>query len=105
MSLVMLLDKFSNFVGEQIINHLNQGGSVGVHAISSTQSLSDIVAKCGQSLQNQILNNLNNLNNFIILRQNYPQDAKTLASVLSTNNSMEVTSQFTHEIAKLPLNP
>lgn len=91
--LMMLFDEFSVFAGEQIINLINQGRSAGAHAVLSTQSLSDIVAKGGQALQGQILNNVNN---FIVLRQNYPPDAETLASVIGTKNDLQISSQISN---------
>jgi len=89
--LMMLFDEFSVFAGEQVINLINQGRSAGAHAVLSTQSLSDIIAKGGDSLLGQVLNNVNN---FIVLRQNYPPDAETLASVVGTCNDVQISSQI-----------
>ncbi|MCH9769723.1 MAG: type IV secretion system DNA-binding domain-containing protein [Gammaproteobacteria bacterium] len=90
--LYTIFDEFSVFAGPQIINLINQGRSAGVHAILSTQSLSDITVKGGEALLGQVLSNVNY---FIIHRQNYPKDAETLANVIGTKSTFEVTSQIT----------
>jgi hypothetical protein len=43
----------------QNINLINQGRSTGIHAISSTQSLTDISIKGGEALAGQVINNCN----------------------------------------------
>lgn len=88
--LFTLFDEFSLFAGEQIINLINQGRSVGVHAVLATQSLSDITSKGGEALLGQVLNNCNN---YIIQRQNNPEDAEVLANVIGTKDGYQVTSQ------------
>jgi conjugal transfer pilus assembly protein TraD len=92
--LMLLFDEFSLFAGEQIINLINQGRSAGAHAVLSTQSLSDITAKGGQALLGQVLNNVNN---FIILRQNFPADAEMLASVVGTCDNLNISAQISAE--------
>ncbi len=71
-----IFDEFSAFAGEQIINLINQGRNVGIHAVLSTQSLADIVHNGDEALLGQVLSNYNN---YIIQRQNYHQDAEQLA--------------------------
>ena len=46
---------------------------------------------------------LNNVNNFIVLRQNYPPDAEILASVIGTNSSVQITSQVTEDDARFKI--
>lgn len=53
------------FAGDQVINLINQGRSAGIHAILSTQSLTDIVRNGDEALLGQVLSNCNN---FIIQR-------------------------------------
>ncbi|MFQ5469927.1 MAG: TraM recognition domain-containing protein [Gammaproteobacteria bacterium] len=38
----VILDEFSIFAGDQVINLINQGREAGIHALLSTQSLSDL---------------------------------------------------------------
>lgn len=79
-----IFDEFSVFAGHQVVNLINQGRSAGVCAILATQSLADIMAKGGESLLGQVLNNCNN---FIIQRQNNPRDANILADVIGEHGS------------------
>lgn len=87
----MLFDDFSTFAGEQIINLLNQGRGAGIHAILATQSLADIECHGGDGLLAQVLSNTNN---YIIQRQNFPDDAAMLADIIGTKTQLEVTSQI-----------
>ncbi len=89
-----IFDEFSVFAGEQIINLINQGRSAGIHAVLSTQSLADIARSGGDALVGQVLNNCNN---YLIQRQNNPDDAETLASIIGTYDDFEVTSQISAE--------
>jgi len=86
-----IFDEFSVFAGDQIINLINQGRSAGLHAVLSTQSLSDIEQKGNEALVGQVLNNCNN---YIIQRQNYPKDAEILANIIGTRDGYSFTSQY-----------
>ncbi len=90
-----IFDEFSVFAGDQIVNLINQGRGAGVHAVLATQSLSDISKKGGEDLLGQILNNCNN---YIIQRQNNPNDAETLANVIGTRENLEVTAQLNNKM-------
>ncbi len=85
-----IFDEFSVFAGDQIINLINQGRSAGIHAILSTQSLADISRCGGEALLGQTLSNCNN---YLIQRQNYPQDAEQLAHIIGTSDNFQITSQ------------
>ena len=88
-----IFDEFSIFAGNQIIHLINQGRSAGIHAILSTQSLSDIEIEGGEALVNQMLNNCNN---YIIFRQNSPKDSEVLAKLIGTDDAFSITSQIAH---------
>lgn len=90
-NMLTFFDEFSVFAGDQVINLINQGRGAGVHAILATQSLSDIEIKGGKALLGQVLNNCNN---YIIQRQNYPADAEMLASIIGTKDDFVITSQI-----------
>lgn len=92
--LYTIFDEFSVFAGDQIVNLVNQGRGVGVHAVLSTQSLSDILRKGDEALLGQILNNTNN---YIIQRQNNPNDAEVLSNLIGTEFAFEVTAQLSVE--------
>lgn len=88
-TLYALFDEFSVFAGDQIIYLINQGRSAGIHAVLSTQSLSDI-SRQGDALLGQVLSNCNN---YIIQRQNYHEDAEQLANMIGTSDQFQITSQ------------
>jgi conjugal transfer pilus assembly protein TraD len=91
--LYVVLDEFSVFAGEQILNVINMGRSAGIHAVLSTQSLSDIAAgrkENGDHFINQVVSNCNN---FILHRQNSPEDAEKLAAMIGTTSTLEYTAQ------------
>ena len=92
--LYTILDEFSIFASDKIVNLVNQGRSAGVDAVLSTQSLSDILRKGDEALLGQILNNTNN---YIIQRQNNPKDAEVLANLIGTESVFEVTAQLSAE--------
>ena len=79
-NMLTIFDEFSVFAGDQVINLINQGRGAGVHAILATQSLSDIEIKGGKALLGQVLNNCNN---YIIQRQNYPADTEMLTKIMA----------------------
>ena len=74
-----------------MINFINQGREVGVCALLATQSVSDITAVGGKSLLGQILNSCNN---YIIQRQNNPDDAEILANIIGTQDAYTITTQL-----------
>ncbi len=92
--LYTIFDEFSIFAGDQIVNLVNQGRGAGMHAVLSTQSLSDILRKGDEALLGQIVNNTNN---YIIQRQNNPNDAEVLANLIGTESAFKVTAQLSAE--------
>ncbi|RKD22637.1 hypothetical protein BEP19_10270 [Ammoniphilus oxalaticus] len=89
-----IFDEFSIFAGDQIVNLINQGRSAGIHAILSSQSISDIDKVGGTSLIGQVLSNCNV---YIIQRQNSPSDAETLAEVIGKKDELQVTAHLSKQ--------
>jgi len=89
-----IFDEFSVFVGDQVINLINQGRGAGIHAILATQSLSDIEKVGGKALVGQVLENCNV---YIIQRQNSPENAEKLATVIGTKDTIQLTAQISME--------
>ncbi|MCK5385379.1 MAG: DUF853 family protein, partial [Alphaproteobacteria bacterium] len=87
----VVFDEFSVFAGKQVLNLINMGRSAGVHAVLSTQSLSDIAPNHADNLVRQVIGNCNN---FILHRQNAPEDAALLAELIGTRNTLEYTAQI-----------
>ena len=91
--LYAIFDEFSVFAGEQVLNVINMGRSAGIHAVLSTQSLSDIASGRKDNADHFINQVIGNCNNFILHRQNSPEDAEKLASIIGTANQLEYTAQ------------
>lgn len=89
----VVFDEFSVFAGEQVLNVINMGRSAGIHAVLSTQSLSDIASGRKENANHFINQVVGNCNNFILHRQNSAEDAEKLASMLGTRNTLEYTAQ------------
>lgn len=89
-ALYCIFDEFSVFAGDQVINLINQGRGAGIHAVLSTQSLSDLESKGGEAFIGQVINNCNN---FIIQRQNYHEDAERCAQIAGTCDDVQITSK------------
>ncbi len=89
----VVFDEFSVFSGEQVLNVINMGRSAGVHAVLSTQSLSDIASGRKENADHFINQVVGNCNNFILHRQNSPEDAESLAAMIGTRQTLEYTAQ------------
>lgn len=89
----VIFDEFSVFAGEQVLNVINMGRGAGIHAVLSTQSLSDIAAGRKENADHFINQVASNCNNFILHRQNSPDDAEKLAEMMGTRNTLEYTAQ------------
>jgi len=89
----VIFDEFSVFAGEQVLNVINMGRSAGIHAVLSTQSLSDIASGRKENADHFVNQVVGNCNNFILHRQNSPEDAEKLAEMMGTRNTLEYTAQ------------
>lgn len=91
--LYAIFDEFSVFAGEQVLNVINMGRSAGIHAVLSTQSLSDIASGRKENADHFINQVVGNCNNFILHRQNSAEDAEKLAAIIGTTHTLEYTAQ------------
>lgn len=91
--LYVIFDEFSVFAGEQVLNVINMGRSAGIHAVLSTQSLSDIASGRKDNADHFINQVVGNCNNFILHRQNSADDAEKLAEMMGTRTTLEYTAQ------------
>lgn len=89
----VIFDEFSVFAGEQVLNVINMGRSAGIHAVLSTQSLSDIASGRKDNADHFINQVIGNCNNFILHRQNSAEDAERLAEMIGTRKTLEYTSK------------
>lgn len=89
-----IFDEFSVFAGDQVINLINQGRSAGIHAVLSTQTLSDLTAAKDEAFTHQIVSNCNN---YITHRLNSAEDADQMANIISTREAAAYTLRFGEE--------
>lgn len=93
----VIFDEFSVFAGEQVLNVINMGRSAGIHAILSTQSLSDIASGRRENADHFINQVVANCNSFILHRQNSATDAEKLSEMIGTRPTLEYTAQVDKE--------
>ncbi len=89
----VVFDEFSVFAGDQVLNAITMGRSAGIHAVLSTQSLSDIASGRKENAEHLINQVVSNCNNFILHRQNSADDAEKLAALIGTRSTLEYTAQ------------
>ena len=89
----VVFDEFSVFAGVQVLNIINMGRSAGIHAVLATQSLSDLASSKRMNAEHFVNQVVGSCNNFILHRQNSPEDAAKLAELMGTRNTLEYTAQ------------
>ena len=89
----VVFDEFSVFAGQQVLNVINMGRSAGIHAVLVTQSLSDLASAKRMNADHFVNQVVGSCNNFILHRQNSPEDAAKLAELMGTRNTLEYTAQ------------
>lgn len=95
-SVYAIFDEFSVFAGEQVLNAINMGRSAGLHAVLSTQSLSDIASGRASNADHFINQVIGNCNSFILHRQNAPSDARMLAELIGTHIVSDYSAHVSH---------
>lgn len=88
---LIVLDEISTFVGQQVLNLVNQGRSYGARVILSGQSFSDLEASVvagGAPFLSQVLASVNTL---VVHQLNSPADAELAAQYAGTFEKVEVT--------------
>ncbi|GAB4273571.1 type IV secretory system conjugative DNA transfer family protein [Thermincola ferriacetica] len=86
-----VFDEFGVFASGQVVDFVNKSRGAGFHSILSIQDLADLRAGGGETLMNQIVANTNVK---IIQRQDVPESAEFLASLIGTRES----TVFTHQV-------
>ncbi len=92
--ILLVIDEFTTLAGEQVLNILNQGRSMGVHGLITVQSLADLGQKIDRNADLFAAQIISNCNVFAVHRMNNPADAGTLAEVIGTKNSLEITAHL-----------
>lgn len=96
---LIVLDEISTFVGQQVLNLVNQGRSFGARIVLSGQSFADLEASVvagGAPFLNQVLASVNTL---VVHQLNSPDDAELVAQYAGTYQKVEVTAQVVEGVA------
>jgi len=96
---LIVLDEISTFVGQQVLNLVNQGRSYGARVILSGQSFSDFEASVvagGAPFLSQVLASVNTL---VVHQLNSPADAELASQYAGTFQKVEVTAQVVEGVA------
>lgn len=91
---LIVLDEFGIFAGNQVWNLVSQGRGFGGHVVLTIQSLADIGKAAQGNAQQFIRQILANLNTYIVHQVVAPEDAETFAQLFGTRESYGVTHQL-----------
>lgn len=90
---LVVFDEFGVFSGEQVLNIINQGRSAGVCAVLTVQSTSDIGSNITKNSDQFIEQVFSNCNNYLVHRVNSAKNAESLAEILGTEASEQLTTR------------
>ena len=94
--LYTVFDEFSVFAGDQVLNLINMGRSVGVRAVLATQSVADIGRAVSDSPDHFTRQVFGSCNSYIIHRLNAAEDAMSVVDTIGTEDRIEHTAQVDH---------
>lgn len=86
-----IFDEINSYASTALIDLINKSRSANITCVLATQSLSDLDFACGEAFKEQIIENVNN---YIVLRQNSAVNAEHWANILGTRATIEVTYQI-----------
>ncbi len=86
-----ILDEINTYASTALIDLVNKSRSANITCVLATQSLSDLDYSCGEAFKEQVIENINN---YIVLRQNSAVNAEHWANILGTRATIEVTYQI-----------
>lgn len=86
-----LFDEINVYASTTLLDLVNKSRSANVTCILACQSLSDLEAVETDAFKKQVIENCNN---YIVMRQNAPDNAEEWANVIGTRETMAVTYQI-----------
>ncbi|MCL1858164.1 MAG: type IV secretion system DNA-binding domain-containing protein [Oscillospiraceae bacterium] len=86
-----IFDEINVYASEPFLDLINKSRAANITCVLATQSLSDLDAKAGEPFRKQVIENSNN---YILMRQNEPDNAEKCAEIVGTQPKMEVTYQM-----------
>lgn len=94
---LIIFDEFSSFSGEEVLNLINQGRSMGAHIVTGTQSIADLeraVPSNGAAFRDVMLENHKT---WVIHSQSTVEGAEFFAKAIGTRTDYEPTVQIGEE--------
>ncbi|WP_270315799.1 type IV secretory system conjugative DNA transfer family protein [Streptococcus infantarius] len=91
----LVLDEFSAYANKTMLALLSRARSAGVTVYLSTQSMGDLSA-LGDDFQQAVIENINR---FVIFRQNSPKSAEMVADIVGTRQTVTQTERTTSGLA------
>lgn len=86
-----MFDELSSYASPPLLDIVNKSRSANITSILATQSLSDLDCAVNEAFKEQIIENVNN---YIIMRQNSAVNAEQWANIIGTRATMDVTYQL-----------
>ncbi len=86
-----IFDEINSYASTALIDLINKSRSANITCVLATQSLSDLDFSCGEAFKEQVIENVNN---YLVLRQNSAVNAEHWANILGTRATIEVTYQL-----------
>ena len=86
-----IFDEINSYASTALIDLINKSRSANITCVLATQSLSDLDFSCGEAFKEQVIENVNN---YLVLRQNSAVNAEHWANILGTRATIEVTYQI-----------
>lgn len=96
---LVVLDEISTFVGQQVLNLVNQGRSFGARVVLSGQSFADLDASVGDGGTPFLSQVLASVNTLVVHQLNSPADAELASQYSGTYQKVEVTAQVVEGVA------
>lgn len=91
----LVLDEFSAYASKTMLALLSRARSAGVTVYLSTQSMGDLSA-LGEDFQQAVIENINR---FVIFRQNSPKSAEMVADIVGTRQTVTQTERTSSGLA------
>ena len=88
---LFIMDEIGVYASPTLLDLVNKARSAGITCILAAQGLADLAAAVSEFFKEQIIENCNN---FITLRQNSSVNAEDCASIIGTEETMEMTHQL-----------
>lgn len=86
-----MFDEISSYASPSLIDIVNKSRSANITCILATQSLSDLDYSVNEACKEQIIENVNN---YLIMRQNSAVNAEHWANIIGTRAAIDVTYQL-----------